>query len=143
MNNACRPPLPPFDATSAALKVRRAEDGWNQQNPAAIALAYSHDSQWRNRHEFISGRAAIIAFLERKWATEHDYRLIKELWTYSDARIAVRFAYEWHDQEGRWWRSYGNDGFSASHRLTTSCVSHLNSICPSCTYNNRSSRFTC
>lgn len=111
MNNVCRPPLPPFDASSAALKVRRAEDGWNQQNPAAVALAYSHDSQWRNRQEFISGRAAIIAFLERKWATEHDYRLIKELWAYTDARIAVRFAYEWHDNAGRWFRSYGNENW--------------------------------
>jgi nuclear transport factor 2 (NTF2) superfamily protein len=107
-----RPPLPPFTATTAAQKVRAAEDGWNGRDPAKVALAYSADSRWRNRSEFFSGRDAIAAFLTRKWAGEHDYRLIKELWAFTDARIAVRFVYEWHDDAGQWWRSHGNENWA-------------------------------
>lgn len=104
-----RPPLPPFTRESAIIKVRAAEDGWNGRNPERVALAYSADSEWRNRAEFFRGRAAIVAFLQRKWARELDYRLIKELWAWTDNRIAVRFAYEWHDDSGHWFRSYGNE----------------------------------
>lgn len=107
-----RPPLPPFTRESAALKVRKAEDAWNTREPARVAGGYSLDSRWRNRAEFVSGRAAIIAFLERKWARELDYRLIKELWAFDGARIAVRFAYEWHDDSGQWYRSYGNENWA-------------------------------
>lgn len=106
-----RPPLPPFTAETAAQKVRAAEDGWNGRDPAKVALAYSPDSRWRNRSEFFSGRQAIEAFLTRKWAKEHEYRLIKELWAFTDARIAVRFVYEWHDDAGQWWRSHGNENW--------------------------------
>lgn len=106
-----RPPLPPFDSQSAATKVRAAEDAWNLRDPARVALAYTPDSRWRNRSEFIAGRAEIEAFLTRKWQREHDYRLIKELWTFTGDRIAVRFAYEWHDDAGQWWRSYGNENW--------------------------------
>ncbi|TNE33557.1 MAG: nuclear transport factor 2 family protein [Alphaproteobacteria bacterium] len=106
-----RPPVPPFDANSAAKKVRAAEDAWNSRNPARVALAYSPDSCWRNRDEFLTGRAQIEAFLTRKWERELDYRLIKGLWAFSDNRIAVRFAYEWHDSSGQWWRSYGNENW--------------------------------
>lgn len=106
-----RPPLPPFSHTDAVIKVRKAEDAWNQQNPEAIALAYSADSVWRNRSEFVSGSEQIIAFLRRKWARELDYRLIKEIWAHTDNRIAVRFAYEWHDDSGNWYRSYGNENW--------------------------------
>lgn len=106
-----RPPLPPFDADTAALKVRAAEDGWNSRDPAKVALAYTPDTVWRNRSEFLSGRAEVEAFLTRKWAAEHDYRLIKELWAVSGARIAVRFAYEAHDGAGRWFRAYGNENW--------------------------------
>ncbi|MGY6768989.1 nuclear transport factor 2 family protein [Komagataeibacter sp. NFXK3] len=104
-----RPPLPPFDAQTAALKVRLAEDAWNSQNPTQVAQAYTPDSQWRNRTEFIHGRDDIIAFLTRKWSREHEYRLIKELWGFRNNRMAVRFAYEWHDATGAWFRSYGNE----------------------------------
>jgi uncharacterized protein len=104
-----RPPVPPFDRDAAIEKVRRAEDGWNSRNPQQVALAYSPDSRWRNRSEFFEGRAAIIDFLTRKWRKELDYRLIKELWAFDSDRIAVRFAYEWHDDEGSWFRSYGNE----------------------------------
>ena len=104
-----RPPLPPFTTTSAAEKVRLAEDGWNSRDPARVALAYTPDSAWRNRAEFMQGRDAIAAFLTRKWARELDYRLIKELWGFRDNRMAVRFAYEWHDASGAWFRSYGNE----------------------------------
>ena len=107
-----RPPLPPFTAATAAQKVRAAEDGWNGRDPAKVALAYSPDSRWRNRSEFFSGREAIEAFLTRKWAKEHEYRLIKELWAFTDARIAVRFVYEWHDDAGQWWRSHGNENWA-------------------------------
>lgn len=106
-----RPPLPPFNLETATLKVRMAEDGWNSRDPVRVAAAYTVDCQWRNRSEFPSGRDAITAFLERKWARELDYRLIKELWTFGDNRIAVRFAYEWHDSAGQWFRSYGNENW--------------------------------
>ncbi|MGA3156638.1 MAG: nuclear transport factor 2 family protein [Steroidobacteraceae bacterium] len=107
-----RPPLPPFTRQSALQKVRAAEDGWNGRNPERVALAYSPESLWRNRAEFLQGREAIAAFLARKWARELDYRLIKELWAWSEARIAVRFAYEWHDDSGHWYRSYGNENWA-------------------------------
>ena len=106
-----RPPLPPFKEETAAQKVRIAEDGWNSRDPAKVSLAYTVDSVWRNRAEFIHGREAIVAFLARKWARELDYRLIKELWAYKENRIAVRFAYEWHDDSGCWFRSYGNENW--------------------------------
>jgi nuclear transport factor 2 (NTF2) superfamily protein len=106
-----RPPLPPFDETSAIQKVRMAEDGWNSRDPAKVALAYTPDSYWRNRAEFIRGRQAIEAFLTRKWAKELDYRLTKELWTFAGNRIAVRFAYEYHDDSGLWFRAYGNENW--------------------------------
>ena len=108
---ATRPPLPPFSRETAAQKVRLAEDGWNGRDPNQVARAYSVDSRWRNRSEFINGRAEILAFLSRKWARELDYRLIKELWAFTDDRIAVRFAYEWHDDSGHWYRSYGNENW--------------------------------
>lgn len=104
-----RPPLPPFTAESAVLKARMAEDAWNSRDPARIALAYTPDSRWRNRSEFVTGRAAIEELLVRKWARESDYRLIKEVWAHTGSRIAVRFAYEWHDDSGCWHRSYGNE----------------------------------
>jgi uncharacterized protein len=106
-----RPPLPPFTRESAIKKVRAAEDAWNGRTPEKVALAYTVDSAWRNRAEFFAGRPAIIAFLQRKWARELDYRLIKELWTFAGERIAVRFAYEWHDDSGNWFRSYGNENW--------------------------------
>lgn len=106
-----RPPLPPFTEQTAIEKVRLAEDGWNGRDPAKVALAYTPDSQWRNRAEFITGRDAIEAFLKRKWARELDYRLIKELWTFAGNRIAVRFAYEFHDDSGTWFRAYGNENW--------------------------------
>jgi nuclear transport factor 2 (NTF2) superfamily protein len=106
-----RPPLPPFDATTAAQKVRMAEDAWNSRDPERVSLAYSRDSTWRNRSEFFSGREAIVQFLMRKWSKEFDYRLIKELWAFHGNRIAVRFAYEWHDDSGNWFRSYGNENW--------------------------------
>jgi uncharacterized protein len=106
-----RPPLPPFTRESAIKKVRAAEDGWNSRNPEKVALAYTGDSRWRNRAEFFQGRQAIVAFLSRKWARELDYRLIKELWSFDGNRIAVRFAYEWHDDSGQWFRSYGNENW--------------------------------
>jgi len=106
-----RPPLPPFTEDTAKQKVHAAEDAWNNRNPEKVSMAYTPDSKWRNRHEFFSGREEIQAFLERKWAKELDYRLIKELWAYTDNRIAVRFAYEWHDDQGQWYRSYGNENW--------------------------------
>ena len=109
--NAQRPPLPPFTLESAAEKVRLAEDGWNSRDPGKVALAYTVNSNWRNRAEFLQGREAIIAFLTRKWQRELDYRLIKELWAFRENRIAVRFAYEWHDDSGSWFRSYGNENW--------------------------------
>lgn len=106
-----RPPVPPFTEETAAQKVRLAEDGWNSREPAKVALAYTPDSVWRNRAEFVTGRSNIEAFLARKWAKELDYRLIKELWTFSGNRIAVRFAYEYHDDSGNWFRAYGNENW--------------------------------
>lgn len=106
-----RPPFPPFDAESAAQKVRMAEDAWNTRDPARVALAYTPDSIWRNRAEFLTGREAIVQFLTRKWNTELEYRLIKELWAFHGNRIAVRFAYEWHNDSGQWFRSYGNENW--------------------------------
>lgn len=109
--NAFRPPLPPFTLDTAIQKVRLAEDGWNSRDPARVALAYSPDTQWRNRAEFVHDRAEAQAFLARKWNKELDYRLIKELWAFADNRIAVRYAYEWHDDSDNWFRSYGNENW--------------------------------
>ena len=109
--DAPRPPLPPFTLETAIEKVRLAEDGWNSRTPEKVALAYTVDGQWRNRAEFVNGREAIIGFLSRKWQRELDYRLIKELWVFRENRIAVRFAYEWHDDSGNWFRSYGNENW--------------------------------
>jgi nuclear transport factor 2 (NTF2) superfamily protein len=106
-----RPPVPPFTHETATQKVRMAEDGWNSRDPEKVSLAYTPDSRWRNRAEFLNGRADIVAFLARKWAKELDYRLIKELWAFEGNRIAVRFAYEWHDDSGHWFRSYGNENW--------------------------------
>ncbi len=106
-----RPPFPPFDAESAALKVRLAEDAWNSRDPQRVALAYTPDTIWRNRAEFLQGREAVTEFLKRKWNRELDYRLIKELWAFHENRIAVRFAYEWRDDAGNWYRSYGNENW--------------------------------
>lgn len=104
-----RPPLPPFTAETAAQKARMAEDAWNSRDPARVAQAYTEQSQWRNRAEFFAGRDLIEQFLARKWQRELDYRLIKEVWAFTDNRIAVRFAYEWHDDSGQWYRSHGNE----------------------------------
>jgi nuclear transport factor 2 (NTF2) superfamily protein len=106
-----RPPFPPFTEATARQKIRAAEDGWNGRNPAAVAQAYTPDSVWRNRSEFLTGRSEIEAFLTRKWEKEREYRLIKELWAFTGNRIAVRFAYEWHDHAGNWFRSYGNENW--------------------------------
>lgn len=106
-----RPPFPPFDEKTAAQKVRMAEDAWNTRDPVRVSLAYTPDSVWRNRAEFLSGRKDIVEFLTRKWNRELEYRLIKELWAYTGNRIAVRFAYEWHDDSGHWFRSYGNENW--------------------------------
>jgi nuclear transport factor 2 (NTF2) superfamily protein len=106
-----RPPVPPFTREDAIKKVRAAEDGWNGRSPEKVAAAYTEDSRWRNRSEFLHGREEIVAFLARKWQRELDYRLIKEMWAFSDDRIAVRFAYEWHDDTGAWFRSYGNENW--------------------------------
>ena len=111
MSAESRPPFPPFTRETAMQKIRAAEDGWNSRDPERVALAYTADSAWRNRSEFFSGRPAIVEFLRRKWAKELDYRLIKELWAFHEARIAVRFAYEWHDDAGTWFRSYGNENW--------------------------------
>ncbi|WP_194814405.1 nuclear transport factor 2 family protein [Nocardia sp. XZ_19_385] len=104
-----RPPLPPFDLDSAKAKVRAAENAWNTRDPERVAAAYTEDSVWRNRDEFFTGRAAIVDFLTRKWKTENGYALRKDLWAFEGNRIAVRFQYEWHDETGQWWRSYGNE----------------------------------
>jgi len=106
-----RPPVPPFDRDAAIVKVRKAEDAWNGRDPVKVSEAYTPDSRWRNRSEFLHGRAEIVAFLQRKWSRELDYRLIKELWAFHGNRIAVRFAYEWHDDSGQWFRSYGNENW--------------------------------
>ena len=109
-----RPPLPPFDLDTAIQKVRMAENAWNHRDPGRVSMAYTPVSVWRNRAEFFSGRASIVAFLERKWAREMDYRLIKELWAFHDNRIAVRFQYEFHDDSGQWYRSHGNEQWEFS-----------------------------
>jgi len=106
-----RPPVPPFTYETAKQKVRAAEDAWNTRDPQRVSLAYTPQSVWRNRAEFVTGRAAIVEFLKRKWARELDYRLIKELWAFTENRLAVRFAYEWHDDSGNWYRSYGNENW--------------------------------
>lgn len=111
MTESSRPPVPPFTEATAVQKVRMAEGGWNSRDPEKVSLAYSIDSTWRNRAEFLSGRKEIIDFLKRKWAKELDYRLIKEMWAFHANRIAVRFAYEWHDDAGNWFRSYGNENW--------------------------------
>ena len=111
MQSDNRPPLPPFDRHSAVLKVRAAEDAWNTRDPQRVSLAYTPDTLWRNRSEFVQGREAVVAFLVGKWTRERDYRLIKELWAFGENRIAVRFAYEWHDDSGQWFRSYGNENW--------------------------------
>jgi nuclear transport factor 2 (NTF2) superfamily protein len=122
-----RPPVPPYTLETAALKVRKAEDAWNTRNPQQVALAYTVDSLWRNRAEFLRGREAIEAFLTRKWQRELDYRLIKELWCCHDNRIAVRFAYEWHDDSGNWFRSYGNENWEFDeHRLMRRRIASIN-----------------
>jgi nuclear transport factor 2 (NTF2) superfamily protein len=116
-----RPPLPPFDEAGARAKVQAAEDAWNTRDPERVAAAYTPDSQWRNRSEFLTGRQEIIAFLTRKWEREQGYALRKSLWTYGGDRIAVRFQYEWHDASGQWWRSYGNEdwAFAPDGRMRT------------------------
>lgn len=125
-----RAPLPPFTADTAVRKVRLAEDAWNTRDPARVALAYSPDSRWRNRNEFLQGRAAIEAFLARKWNRELDYRLCKELWTYRDERIAVRFAYEWRDESGQCFRSYGNENWEFDeHGLMRLRIASINDAC--------------
>ncbi len=124
-----RPPLPPFDLQGAVQKVRMAEDAWNSRDPAKVSLAYTVDSVWRNRSEFLQGRDAIVQFLTRKWAKELDYRLIKELWAHSDRRIAVRFAYEWHDDSGNWYRSYGNENWEfADNGLMQRRIASINDL---------------
>jgi uncharacterized protein len=124
-----RPPRPPFTFETATQKVRLAEDGWNSRDPESIAQAYALDSRWRNRAEFVNGRQEIVAFLTRKWAKELDYRLIKELWAFNGNRIAVRFAYEWHDDSGNWYRSYGNENWEFNDdglmRLRLACINDL------------------
>jgi len=111
MTHEAKPPFPPFTTETAIQKVRLAEDAWNSRDPERVSLAYTADSVWRNRNEFLCGREQIVAFLQRKWSRELDYRLIKELWVADGARIAVRFAYEWHDDSGAWYRSYGNENW--------------------------------
>jgi uncharacterized protein len=124
-----RPPLPPFNAETAARKARAAEDAWNTREPERVALAYTEDSTWRNRAEFINGRGEIVAFLKRKWARELDYRLIKEVWTFAGNRIAVRFAYEWHDDSGNWFRSYGNENWEfADNGLMRRRIASINDL---------------
>ncbi|BBT39514.1 hypothetical protein WP8W18C01_18550 [Pseudomonas putida] len=110
-HNEVRPPVPPFTRETAILKVRLAEDGWNSRDPEKVSLAYSLDTQWRNRAEFAFNREQAKNFLTRKWAKEHEYRLIKELWAFTENRLAVRYAYEWHDDSGNWFRSYGNENW--------------------------------
>jgi len=122
-----RPPLPPFTLETAIQKVRMAEDAWNSRDPARVVLAYTTDSRWRNRAEFLQGREAIQAFLKRKWDRELDYRLIKEIWAFADNRISVRFAYEWHDDAGQWFRSYGNENWEFdAHGLMRTRIASIN-----------------
>ncbi len=124
-----RPPLPPFTLETAKAKVQAAEDAWNTRDPEKVSLAYTEDSVWRNRAEFLQGRDAIVQFLTRKWARELDYRLIKELWAYGDRRIAVRFAYECHDDAGSWYRSYGNENWEfADNGLMQRRIASINDL---------------
>lgn len=124
-----RPPLPPFTLETARQKARMAEDAWNSRDPQRVSLAYTENSTWRNRGEFFTGRAAIVEFLTRKWAKEHDYRLIKDLWAFTDNRIAVRFQYEWHDARGQWHRSYGNEQWEFdAHGLMARREASINDI---------------
>ena len=124
-----RPPLPPFALESAIQKVRLAEDAWNSRDPARVALAYTQDSSWRNRSQFLQGREAIEAFLCLKWQRELDYRLVKELWAFREERIAVRFAYEWHDDSGQWYRSYGNENWAFDdHGLMHTRIASINDL---------------
>ena len=124
-----RPPFPPFSLDTAIEKVRKAEDAWNTREPQTVALAYTQDSVWRNRAEFLCGRDEIVAFLTRKWNRELDYRLIKELWTFRENRIAVRFAYEWHDDSGNWFRSYGNENWEfAENGLMRRRIASINDM---------------
>ena len=128
-DEADRPPLPPFTWESARQKVRMAEDAWNTREPERVSLAYTTDSTWRNRAEFLSGRDAIVQFLRRKWVKELDYRLIKELWAFFENRIAVRFAYEWHDDSGNWFRSYGNENWEFDeHGLMRRRIASINDL---------------
>jgi nuclear transport factor 2 (NTF2) superfamily protein len=124
-----RAPVPPYTRETATQKVRLAEDGWNSRDPGKVTLAYTRDSRWRNRAEFVNGRQEIIAFLTRKWTRELDYRLIKELWAFDGNRIAVRFAYEWHDDSGNWFRSYGNENWEFDQnglmRRRLACINDL------------------
>ena len=124
-----KPPLPPFTLETAKAKVQAAEDAWNTRNPARVALAYTEDSEWRNRAEFFSGRAAIKEFLQRKWVKELDYRLKKELWCFMDNRIAVRFEYEWHNNSGSWYRAYGNENWEfAENGLMMRRLASINDV---------------
>ncbi|GED90423.1 nuclear transport factor 2 family protein [Streptomyces sp. 6-11-2] len=126
---AAKPPVPPFTRESAIEKVRLAEDAWNTRDPERVALAYTVDSRWRNRAEFVNGREEIVAFLTRKWTREQEYRLIKELWAFEENRIAVRFAYECHDDSGNWFRSYGNENWEFDEqglmRVRLACINDL------------------
>jgi uncharacterized protein len=124
-----RPPLPPFSRETAAQKARMAEDAWNSRDPERVSLAYTTDSVWRNRSEFLAGRPAIVQFLQRKWRQELDYRLIKEVWAFDGARIAVRFAYEWHDDAEQWFRSYGNENWEFDeHGLMRRRIASINDL---------------
>jgi nuclear transport factor 2 (NTF2) superfamily protein len=127
--SSAKPPFPPFNRETAIQKVRMAENAWNSRDPERVSLAYSLDSAWRNRAEFVQGRAEIVAFLSRKWARELEYRLIKELWAFTNDRIAVRFAYEWHDDAGNWFRSYGNENWEFAEdglmRRRLACINDL------------------
>jgi uncharacterized protein len=129
MSTESRPPFPPFTAATAAQKARGAEDAWNSRDPDRVALAYTPDSVWRNRAEFVTGRAEIAQFLRRKWAKELEYRLIKEVWAFTDNRIAVRFAYEWHDDSGQWYRAYGNENWEfAANGLMQRRIASINDL---------------
>jgi uncharacterized protein len=129
MNDEMRPPLPPFTDETARQKVRAAEDAWNGRDPARVALAYTSDSQWRNRSRFLSGRAEIVTFLTEKWVAELEYRLIKELWAHQGNRIAVRFAYEYHDAAGQWFRAYGNENWEfAANGLMQRRIASINDL---------------
>jgi uncharacterized protein len=129
MSDEMRPPLPPFTSDTARQKVRAAEDAWNGRDPQRVALAYTPNSQWRNRSQFLTGRAEIVAFLTEKWATELDYRLIKELWAREGARIAVRFAYEYRDAAGQWFRAYGNENWEfAANGLMQRRIASINDL---------------